>query len=170
MTPKKFEWVKFLQTCKKLIIYIWLYCKERFPSRLWRFGVVGVVATSAYYLLGLLLVYVLHLPVLIGNALAFALSFIASYLGQRKWTFQAKGSHKTMLLRFGMTQLFGLALNTIIVKICLTLRLSYKFAMLPPIVIIPIITYIICKFWVFKSTDKNLTENQALTDQTNPND
>lgn len=51
-------------------------------ARRWvRFGIVGGAASVSYFLLGLLFVNVAGLPTLAGNALAYALSFIVSYLG-----------------------------------------------------------------------------------------
>lgn len=119
--------------------------------RLVRFGIVGLCATMAYYLLGLLFVPVFGLPVLAGNSLAYALSFIISYLGQACWTFGANGSHWSQLPRFAATQGVGLLLNSGIVEICTRIGLSYELAMIPAIVLVPVMVYIICRLWVFHS-------------------
>ena len=67
-------------------------------ARRWvRFGMVGGAASLSYILLGLLFVNLWGMPVLAGNALAYALSFIVSYLGQSLWTFQVAGAGSGMV-------------------------------------------------------------------------
>lgn len=120
-------------------------------ARRWvRFGLAGGAATVSYYLLGLLFVSFLKLPLLFGNFLAYAISFIVSYLAQSKWTFAAKGSHAAMLPRFAVTQAFGLAINSGIIEICAKFGLSYEISMIIAIVVVPILVYLLCKYWVFK--------------------
>ena len=84
----------------------WLTARVRavLAVRWGRFGIVGGAASVSYALLGLLFVNGLRLPALWGNALAYVLSFIVSYLGQSLWTFRAAGSavgaacHRVMTL------------------------------------------------------------------------
>lgn len=115
-----------------------------------RFGIVGAAATVSYYLLGLLFVPCLKLPLLLGNFLAYAISFIVSYLGQSKWTFEAHSSHAAMLPRFAATQAIGLGINSCIIEICSRLGIIYEISMLAAIVIVPVFVYFICKCWVFR--------------------
>ncbi len=115
-----------------------------------RFGLVGVAATLVYFLLGLFFVYIMDLPVLVGNTLAYVLSFAISYIGQSKWTFQASGSHARMLPRFAATQLFGLGLNSLIVEGLVRLGLPYAIDMFIAAATVPVAVYLICKIWVFR--------------------
>lgn len=89
------------------------------------------------------------MPTLIGNGLAYLLSFAVSYLGQCLWTFEAKGSHGRMLPRFALVQLLGLVINSCIIGFCMRMGINYMISMLAAIFIVPIIVYFICKFWVF---------------------
>lgn len=129
------------------------YLVEKFRlkkySRIIRFGIVGGAATLSYYLLGLLFVTFFHLPILLGNFLAYALSFVVSYLGQSKWTFEARGSHASMLPRFAIAQLIGLGLNTVIIAACDSIHIIYEISMLIAVITVPAIVYLICKYWVF---------------------
>lgn len=118
-------------------------------QRWFRFGIVGFAATAAYYLLGLLCVYWLSCPILVGNAIAYILSFAISYTGQALWTFQARSSHKKMLPKFAIAQAIGLGINSLIIKVSTNCGLAYSLAMLVAIVIVPVFVYFICKFWVF---------------------
>ena len=126
-------------------------------ARRWvRFGIVGGAASASYFLLGLLFVNVLQLPTLAGNALAFALSFIVSYLGQCLWTFRAAdagagiATHRTMLPRFAATQAVGLCCNSAIVWLLMQVGVPYAWAMPVAVLLVPVMVYILCKVWVFK--------------------
>lgn len=120
-------------------------------GRRWiRFGLVGGAATLSYALLGLLFVNVWALPVLAGNALAYLISFFVSYWGQSAWTFRAKSGHKSMLPRFAATQALGLGLNSAIVWLLTGLGLAYELAMPAAVVLVPVIVYLLCKYWVFR--------------------
>lgn len=139
-----------------------LYCaykrlREAIFSQRWlRFATVGGIATLSYFALGLLFVRLIGMPVLIGNALAYALSFAVSYIGQSKWTFQASGSHLRMLPKFAAAQLAGLGLNTVIVGFCVLHGVSYLLSMLIATLAVPAIVYLLCKFWVFSKADKDV--------------
>ena len=121
-----------------------------------RFGIVGGAASVSYFLLGLLFVSVLALPTLAGNALAYALSFIVSYLGQCLWTFRAAdagagiATHRTMLPRFAATQAVGLCCNSAIVWLLMQLGVPYAWAMPVAVLLVPVMVYMLCKVWVFK--------------------
>ena len=126
-------------------------------ARRWvRFGIVGGAASVCYFLLGLLFVSVLGLPTLVGNALAYALSFIVSYLGQCLWTFRAAeagagiATHRTMLPRFAATQAVGLCCNSAIVWLLTQLGVPYAWAMPVAVLLVPVMVYALCKVWVFK--------------------
>lgn len=120
-----------------------------------RFGIVGGAASVSYFLLGLLFVSVLGLPTLVGNALAYALSFIVSYLGQCLWTFRAAdagagiATHRTMLPRFAATQAVGLCCNSAIVWLLMQVGVPYAWAMPVAVLLVPIMVYVLCKVWVF---------------------
>ena len=126
-------------------------------ARHWvRFGIVGGAASVCYFVLGLLFVSVLGLPTLAGNALAYALSFIVSYLGQCLWTFRAAeagagiATHRTMLPRFAATQAVGLCCNSAIVWLLVNMGVPYAWAMPVAVLLVPVMVYMLCKVWVFK--------------------
>lgn len=122
--------------------------------RWFRFAVVGFCASLSYFLLGLLFVNLLRLPLLAGNALSYLLSFVISYLGQARWAFQAQETGKTVLLRFAAAQAFGLLLNSLIITLLCGFGMPYVFAMLAALIIVPVVTYLVCKYWVFPAKGK----------------
>lgn len=110
---------------------------------------VGALATFSYFLLGILFVNIMGMHALTGNTLAYILSFAVSYLGQCLWTFQSSGDHKKTLPRFAIAQFIGFLINSCIIGFCMRLGLIYMFSMFVAIAVVPVITYLICKFWVF---------------------
>ena len=121
-------------------------------ARRWmRFCIVGGAASLVYFGCGLFFVNLLGLPVLAGNALAYLVAFVVSYLGQSLWTFRAEGSHRAMLPRFAATQGLGLALNSGIIWLLMAAGMSYAVAMWVAIAAVPVAVYYICQLWVFRS-------------------
>lgn len=130
--------------------------RNRLFSQRWlRYGTVGAAASATYMGLGILFVNILSLPLLIGNALAYILSFAVSYAGQSLWTFQSDAPHSSMLPKFAATQAGGLALNAFLVGVCVKYGIPYFISMLIAIAAVPIIQYFICKYWVFRPREKH---------------
>lgn len=131
-----------------------LACGRKLTALRWvRFCVVGGAATLCYALLGLLFVSILRWPVLVGNGLAYILSFVVSYLGQSRWTFACTGQagpRRTRLPAFALTQLFGLALNSALIGAFTGLGLAYELAMPVTAVLVSAVVYALCRFGVFR--------------------
>lgn len=129
-------------------------CGRRLTAPRWiRFCVVGGAATLCYALLGLLFVSFLRWPVLIGNGLAYILSFFVSYLGQSRWTFASAaqtGRRGTRLPAFALTQLFGLALNSALIGTLTELGMPYELAMPVTAALVAVVVYTLCRFGVFR--------------------
>jgi putative flippase GtrA len=122
-------------------------------ARRWtRFGIMGGLSTLSYFLFGWLLVAVLDLPVLLGNAVAYLLSFGISYAGQCRWTFQAHGFHKSMLPRYAIAQAAGLVLNTCLIWLLRHAGFSYIMSMPVAALLVAFATYLLYKYFVFRNT------------------
>lgn len=125
--------------------------RELFSNQWARFLFMGFCATAAYYILGLFFVTLLKLPLLVGNTAAFALSFAVSYFGHSLWTFRTDRTIGETLPKFTLTQLLAFFLNSFIIDtFCRRFNVPYPIAMIVVIIIVPAITFIICKFWIFR--------------------
>ncbi len=125
-----------------------------FARRWVRYVFVGGLSAFCYILLGLLLVSCWGWPMLLGNALAYAASFLVAYWGQRRWTFDiAQAPHGPMLRRFAGVQVFGLVFNALLVLPLIHAGLPYGLAMLLASVLVPVAVYLLCRFWVFRTVD-----------------
>lgn len=125
-----------------------------FGQRWVRFGIVGGLSTIAYWCIGLGLHWWGLLPVLVNNALAYGIAFGVSYAGHRTWTFQSRGSHRSQLPKFALTQGIGLGLNTCIIAALMHWGMPYTPAMVIATFAVPVVVYFISRFWVFRETSR----------------
>jgi len=116
-----------------------------------RFGVVGLCATGVHAVTyGVAIAHWAIMP-LSANVLGFTLAFAISFVGHRHWTFTAHtaGALRS-LIRFLVTALLGLLLNTLIT--CLLVyrfALPAKTALLGILLVTPILTFVVSRNWVF---------------------
>lgn len=118
-----------------------------------KFVLVGSIAALIHLSILHLLVAAEFLQPLMANALAFMVAFIASYTGQSLWTFTNKQhNHKSAALRFLVTQLLcSFVLNQGLYALLLEFTsLNYLVASVIVLVIVPLVTFSLSKYWVFK--------------------
>lgn len=126
----------------------WL--REFFGQRWVRFGIVGAISTAIYMAFGIGCEW-LNMPVLLGNAIAYVISFVFSYLAQRAWTFRSKLPHAQLLPKYAALQAGGLGLNTCIIALLMHFGLPYIISMGIAVVLVPFVVYILNKVWVFRT-------------------
>ncbi len=115
------------------------------------FGVIGGLATLVNAAIFIVLVDILHFEPLLGNFLAFLLAVMVSYFGHSWWTFKHKQHSKEKVLKFLLVALIGLGINSTFIWFLMhLLHQSAYIAALPMILITPLATFFINKFWVFK--------------------
>ena len=128
-------------------------------QQIFKFGAVGITATSAHALIFISTLRLLGWPEQISNLAAFIIAFAISWTGNYFWTFQTggwqasgwqTGGLKTMP-RFIAVALAGYLLNALFVFIIIT-RLGWPdFYVLPFMVLItPIMTFLLARYWAFK--------------------
>ena len=123
-----------------------------------RYLITGGLATLVYFLGGLFFVRLLDWPLLFGNACAVIIAFIFPYTGHRFWSFQQKeGRHAVFLPRFAATQAAGLAVNSLIIAVLDGLGCPYELSMIIASALVPLLTYVLLRFWVFRTTEEQTT-------------
>ena len=118
-----------------------------------KFIIVGSLAAGVHLAILKVLVSVLALTPLTGNAIAFAIAFVVSYTGQSLWTFNHKQhQHRGTLLRFLITQLLcSFALNQGLYALILAFTpLHYMVASFIVLITVPLATFTLSKYWAFK--------------------
>ena len=121
-------------------------------NSIFKFGLVGLFATLTYYFSAIYLQEVLpRFSIMVTNLIAYCIAMIVSYVGHYFWTYKAQGDHGTTIAKYIVSALFGSALNSTVVYICMRSSMQYKSAMVVAIVLVPVVAYVINKKWVFRT-------------------
>jgi putative flippase GtrA len=115
-----------------------------------RFGISGVLATLTHIAVFVMLVEWANTRPLIAAVPAFLAAVGVSYGMNYRWTFAADGPHQVMLPRFVLVALAGLGLNLLITYLVVDVGgYWYGFALGAIVVIVPLGTFALSKWWVF---------------------
>ena len=126
---------------------------NNFPlfSQLARFGVVGLTAASVHFSIVVILVQNELFVPLAANVVAFLISFQVSYWGHRRFTFPGSVTqHREAYSKLVLLQLANLAANEGLFYFFLMMNLPYQLALLIVLGTLPIVTFTVSKFWVFR--------------------
>jgi putative flippase GtrA len=131
-------------------------------AQLVRFGGVGLLATLCHVLVALAVERVAAAPPQGANLAGFAAGVLVSYAGHARVTFGAPIQSAPRFLRFILTSLLGLVISSTTVWVASTiLDLGFPVAMLCVAILVPMVTYLGMRFWVF---DGRSEERLALGD------
>jgi putative flippase GtrA len=127
------------------------------PRRIWwelltifRFGIVGVMATLVHLFVFWVLLNHSNLPTLITNALAFSTGFGVSFSGHYFWTFQNPGDPGRAIRRFLLISSGGFTTNTLFLAAMLRIGWISPFASaIVSVAIIPLVTFLASRLWGF---------------------
>ena len=99
------------------------------PVQFLRFAFVGGVATIIQFSILVALVELAHANALVANAIGFVFSATANYLMNRAFTFAGTSSHAGYgMLKFAVTSLVGLGINSLIFKAIMSVGVYYMIA------------------------------------------
>jgi putative flippase GtrA len=122
-----------------------------------RFGAVGLAATLTHALMFVLLMETARIPALAANLAAFSIAVIVSFLGHFHWTFRETGGYGSSLfqqtnalLKFATVAVIGFSINSVAIFITVdVLLLSYYYAVVIMVGIVPPMVFVISKHWAF---------------------
>lgn len=123
---------------------------------LFRYGIVGVVASVVHYLIAYLCYTNFQINYLLAHFFGFLFGLFTAYFGHYFYSFKDTENHSDRFPKFLLLSLAALTLHQggafVLVN---TAQLDYKTRVLPLLVIIvPVFTFLLNKFWVFSSVDK----------------
>lgn len=131
-------------------------------AQLVRFGGVGALATLAHVMVALAVQAALSVTPQQANLAGFAAAIVLSYAGHARVTFGAPLRSGPQLLRFGLLSLVGLATSGLTVHAATeVLGLGFGAAMLAVGLIVPGVSFLVMRFWVFSG--RNAGGPLALT-------
>ena len=122
-----------------------------FSSQILKFIIVGVVAALTHFVSVYILVTSTGLLPIIANIFAFCIAFGVSYYGHSLWTFShKKHEHKKSVIRFFLVAVFSFLINEGGYYLLLELTsIHYLLSLLIVLATVPIITFILSKYWAF---------------------
>ncbi len=127
------------------------------PGEVLRFGIVGITATLTHFVVLTLGVEAIGMDPVPANGLAFACAVCVTYLGQSFWVFQVKRHSLKQLQKFLVSAVGGFIANLLLMAlITQALGLHYYVGFLAVTILVPLGTFLLNKFWVFKhDADRN---------------
>jgi len=117
-----------------------------------RFAIIGIMASAWHFMMVYLLVSQLQQHPLIANIFAFFSAFLISYFGHSLWTFkEKKHNHNHVIKKFFLVAVFGFILNEGGYFLLLSFTsFSYLLSLLIVLLVVPLITFIMSKYWAFQ--------------------
>lgn len=117
-----------------------------------RFAISGGFATATHVLVFITLVEWLSVRPVAAAGAAFIFALFVSYGMNYHWTFSVSGPHRVMLPRFVLVAVLGLLLNLGITYAVVDMAgYWYGYALLLVVLLVPLVTFVISKLWVFKA-------------------
>ena len=118
-----------------------------------RFIMVGGLATVVHFIAALSLHHGLEISPLWSNFMAFCTAFSVTYVGNYFWAFESSANHITSSLKSLIVSLTGLCVSQFIVWALTEIaRAPFYLTLFVAIMIVPIITFSLNRYWVFKKT------------------
>ena len=116
-----------------------------------RFVGVGILSTGIHALI-YALAGALGLVPWAANLAAFCVAFGFSFLGHYRFTFQSDSAVPVAVSKFFLVALIGLGLNAGFVYLIVDwAQLHYLVALAPMIFVVPPVTFLLSRYWAFKS-------------------
>lgn len=120
-------------------------------SELVRFGVVGIAAMITHWCVVALLVP-LGITPLLANVIGFCVAFNVSFFGHHHWTFASADNQTATFKRFAGVAILGFITNESMYALLLKLTpLDYRIALIIVLVAVAGMTYLLSRFWAFRS-------------------
>lgn len=131
-------------------------------SQLLKFAGVGALATLLHVAVALTVSALFGLAPQVANACGFISAVALSYFGQGRLTFEQELKHSFHGPRFMATALTGLLVSSTVTEI-VAVQYGAPFAMAMAIVAVavPLTTYLLCKFWVFKPMNATSAHSES---------
>ena len=118
------------------------------------FVVVGLAATACNAVVAIGVERLFVLAPLVASLIGYASAVGVSYLGNSLLTFRRPVMHGPQFVRFAVISLAGFAINQTIVYVATAhLRWPLALAEVPVVLIVPPATFLMSKFWAFRSPE-----------------
>ena len=115
-----------------------------------RFGMIGALATATHYIVALVLFYLLEVSSIASNVCAYFVALAVSLLGQSLFTFK-QAITGMLAFRFMLVSLLSAAITVVLTEfLTAALNLYFWLALGVTLFIVPIGTFVLQKYWVYR--------------------
>ena len=118
--------------------------------QLFRYAVVGAVATVAHYLIMVVCVEVAHWQAWLASGYGATIGAQIAYLGNRWFTFSSRASMGATWLRFQLLALAGACAGMVIVALGVHLGAYYLWAQMAATLTVMLLTFVANRAWTFR--------------------
>ena len=119
--------------------------------RLFRYGVVGVIASGTYAVATFSIISLSDIGDVIASVIGYLLAMPVSYVGQRYFTFRSQGAIKSEIPRFILVQGANLVLAATVMAVSVHwFDLGSIIGIICVIILIPLMTFIAMSIAVFR--------------------
>jgi putative flippase GtrA len=118
-----------------------------------KFAIVGLASTGIHSIIYLLFLRITNATPQLANIIGFMGAFMASYFGQRFWTFNEVkiNNERKSQIKFFSSALFSYMLNSFWVWLIeKQIKTNPEYALIGIMFITPAFTFLVLKLWVFK--------------------
>ena len=121
-------------------------------NRIFWFVFTGGVATLTHISVFVILVEFFQIDAVLASAPSYLTALAVSYYGNRTWTFKSTAPHVAEIPRYIIVAVSGLIMNVMITYLVVEIfSAPYGVALFLVVIAAPIVTYWLCRKWVFSS-------------------
>ena len=118
--------------------------------QLFVFGIIGVLATITHYVVAITINETIHLNIYMANLLGYSVAVFVSFIGHGKLTFQVALNHM-VFIKFVVVSISAFLSSEMLLALMEQyLRLPHRISMLVVVAVIPVLSFIFNKFWVYR--------------------
>ena len=128
---------------------------KSFIYKLCRFGLTGAICSLLYAVWAHAFIQFAGLDSVLSSALAYGLTVPVSFIGQKYFTFKARGKLRSELAGFFFTHGLGLLLAIVIMAAMELTPFDPVIGILAVMIAVPLISFVLMNTYVFKKPELN---------------
>ena len=142
----------------------------KISARLLRFVLIGTAAAATHFAVVWAVVAAAGLPPLVANVIGWVVAFAVSFGGHFAWTFaDQQAPIMQAMQRFAAVSLAGFVVNESLYALLLHGGvLGYRSALVVVLLMVAVMTYVLSRFWAFRSKSVAPTSGNARDDGHGP--
>ena len=121
-----------------------------------KFTIVGIIASGIHIGTVIFLVELYSMNPVKSSVPAYIAALLTAYILNKTWTFQHKDTLIKAFIPYTLVSTLGLGLNILIMTVLIEqLHIKYFFALAAAVIIVPVVTFTLHKYWTFNPSTRN---------------